>query len=509
MLAKALSAGLTGIEAYPVEIEADVSNGLPAVHITGMADTAVKESRERVKTAVKNSGFAWPAERLTINLAPCSVKKEGGGFDLAIALSILAASQQINSTHLSRFCFLGELSLDGLVRPVKGILPVCASLKKYRIQEIVVPWQNATEAAVVSEIKVYPVRSLAQAVEFLNSPDQTSPFTVNVQEMIARRSTHHLDFSEVSGQFAAKRAIEVAAAGNHNLLMIGPPGCGKTMLAHRIPSILPALTLPEALEVTKIHSAAGLLQSKDGIIAQHPFRSPHHTISYASFIGGGSIPQPGEVSLAHKGVLFLDELPEFHRDTLATLRQPLEEGVIRISRVNRSYTFPSSFMLICAMNPCPCGYLSDPRKACRCATTKIQNYIGKISGPLLDRIDIHIDLPSTKYGELIDTREAEPSHRIKERVEKARQIQRDRFAEEDFLYNSQMNTRAIRRYCPLEKQSGEMLKTAMTELGFSARVYSKILKTSRTIADLAGSKEIKTEHIAEAIQYRRADAALS
>lgn len=288
--------------------------------------------------------------------------------------------------------------------------------------------------------------------------------------------------------------------------MIGPPGCGKTMIAHRIPGILPPLSLQEALEVTKIHSAAGLLQPKDGLIAQHPFRSPHHTISYASFIGGGAIPQPGEVSLAHKGILFLDELPEFHRDTLATLRQPLEEGVIRISRVNRSYAFPSSFMLICAMNPCPCGYLSDPRKTCRCTNTKIQNYMAKVSGPLLDRIDIHVELPSTKYGELTDRQEAEPSCRIKERVEKARQIQRERFSGESFLYNSQMNTRALRRYCVLEKNAEGLLKNAMTDLGLSARVYSKVLKISRTIADLDGAEEIGTEHVAEAIQYRRAEA---
>jgi magnesium chelatase family protein len=505
MLAKVFSAGLSGIEAYLVEIEVDVTRGLPAVHLTGLADTAIKESRERVKTAVKNSGFSWPAERLTINLAPCSVKKEGGGFDLAIALGVLSASNQINATNLRRFCFLGELSLDGLIRPVKGILSICASLKKYRIKEIVVPWQNATEAAVVAEIKVYPAKSLAHAVEFINSPEQTIPTRVNIDELFSRASAYPVDFSEVSGQFAAKRAIEVACAGNHNLVMLGPPGCGKTMLAHRIPTILPPLTLAEALDVTKIHSAAGLLLPQDGIIAQHPFRQPHHTISYASLVGGGAIPQPGEISLAHNGVLFLDELPEFHRDALAALRQPLEEGIIRISRIHKSYTFPSSSMLVCAMNPCKCGYYNDRKSACRCSTTQIHSYRSKISGPLLNRIDIHIELPPARYQELSNDAPAESSAQIKERITAARAIQQERLQNECILYNAQMNHRQVKKFCALGKEESELLRRAMTELNFSARAYDKILKVSRTIADLAGCELIRTEHLAEAIQYRSLD----
>jgi magnesium chelatase family protein len=505
MLAKVLSAGLTGIEAYPMEIEVDAAGGLPAVHITGLADAAVKESRERVKTAVKNSGFTWPAGRLTINLAPCSVKKEGGGFDLAIALGVISAGNQINVEHLHRFCFLGELSLDGRVRPVKGILPICASLKKHRIREIIVPWQNATEAAVVGDIMVYPARSLSQVVEFLNSPEQTTPVTVNVKELFSRALSYPVDFSEVGGQFAAKRAIEVACAGNHNLLMIGPPGCGKTMLSHRIPSILPSLTLGEALEVTTIHSVAGLLPTQEGIMTQHPFRQPHHTISYSSLVGGGSIPQPGEISLAHNGVLFLDELPEFHRDALAALRQPLEEGIIRISRINRSYVFPASAMLVCAMNPCKCGYYNDRKSACRCSTTEIHTYRSKLSGPLLNRIDIHIEIPPARYHELSADAPAESSAQIRERVTAARVIQQERFRNEDMLCNAQMSHKQVKKYCVLGKEENELLKTAMAELNFSARAYDKILKVSRTIADLAGSENIKTEHLSEAIQYRSLD----
>lgn len=500
MLAKVLSAGITGIEGYPVEIEVDVANGLPAVHITGLADVSVKESRERVKTAVRNSGFQWPADRLTVNLAPGSKKKEGPGFDLAIALGVLAASGQIDTGRLQSFCFLGELSLDGLVRPVKGILPVCASLKK-RVKEMVVPWPNSVEAAIVPDIRVYPAKSLAQVVEFLNSPEQTEPCAVDLREIFSRESNYNVDFAEVGGQFAAKRAIEVACAGNHNLLMIGPPGCGKTMLSQRIATILPPLTLEGALEVTKIHSAAGQL-AQEGIIARHPFRAPHHSVSQSSLIGGGAIPQPGEISLAHNGILFLDELPEFHRDTLASLRQPLEEGIVRIGRVNRSCVFPSSFMLVCAMNPCPCGYLSDPRRPCCCSSTRIANYLGKISGPLLDRIDIQIELAPAKYQELVEPAPAEPSRAIKARVERARLAQRERFASEGILYNSRMSTRLARQYCFLEREAVLLLKQAMTELGFSARAYDKILKVSRTIADLDGADKISARHLAEAVQYR-------
>ncbi|AGA27615.1 YifB family Mg chelatase-like AAA ATPase [Singulisphaera acidiphila] len=506
MLAKLASFTLVGIEAVTVEVEVDISfTSMPKTVLVGLAEAAVRESTHRVERALVNSGYRRPIDRIVINLAPADLKKEASGFDLPIALGMLVGSGQAAIERPGRYAVVGELALTGETRPIKGVLAMALAAAHEKFDGLLVPEANASEAAVVEGIPVYPISSLAEAVGFLSGQLEIDPRSVDLEEVFRRLTRGEEDFVDVKGQDYAKRALVIAAAGGHNVLMIGPPGTGKTLLAKRLGTIMPSLTPSESLETTRIYSAMGLLRAGEPLMAVRPFRSPHHSVSDAGLVGGGSTPQPGEISLAHKGVLFLDELPEFNRKTLEVLRQPLEEGHVTISRALRSTTFPADFVLVAAMNPCPCGYRSDPRRACNCTPPQVEKYLSKISGPLLDRIDLHVEVPAVPFTQLTEAPPGPTSAEFLNQVLKARTLQAQRFGNKGPIVNGRMTPRQVRKFCPLRPEALSLLKAAMEELGLSARAHDKVLRVARTMADLEESEIILPQHIAEAVGYRSLD----